>query len=333
MNVKKVVLDELYRCYSTMAMELDGQLHYFYASEEKDYPCYAYHADDYSKKVVWEKGGGVMSMIPHPQQKNTFFAIKDFYLKECPSLAKLVKIFYDGENFIQTEILHLPFLHRFDVFELDDKVWILASTIAKDKKDKDDWSLPGRVYCGILNHDTLESLDIVADGLYRNHGYARLQSKNGGVVTADQGIFKIHYIDHVWKFEQLYDKAVGEVALLDIDQDGHEEWLTIEPFHGSHIQLYKSQPTVQTLWSYPSEIDFAHTLQAAHFSFGPCFIGGVRRIHPDLFIISVKDGSINWEVLDDQAGPANCVAITYQGKDIILSANHTSNQAALYVLQ
>lgn len=332
MNFTKIVLDELYRCYSTMAMELDGQAHYFYASEEKDYPCYAYHAETYERKVVWEKGGGVMSMIPHPKELNTFLAIKDFYLKETPSQSKLVKIHYDGSRFIQTELLCLPFLHRFDVFELDEQIWILASTIAHDKKDKEDWSQAGKVYVGVLKGNTV-SLEPIQDGLYRNHGYARLSSGNGGTVTADQGIFKIFYEDHQWKVNQLSSKAVGEVAIIDLDHDGQDEWLTIEPFHGNEIHLYSSLNPNQTLWSYPHEIDFAHSLLAVNLTTGPSIFGGIRRIHPDLFRVYMKDKTIHWEVIDDQAGPANVAYTRYKNQDIILSANHTSNQAALYVLK
>jgi hypothetical protein len=58
MKIEKIRLDELFRCYSTAAIILDDELHLFYASEEKDYPCFAYSGKDFqNKKIVWEKAG------------------------------------------------------------------------------------------------------------------------------------------------------------------------------------------------------------------------------------------------------------------------------------
>ena len=56
MNIKKIRLDELYRSYSSAAINLDDELHLFFASEEKDHPCFAYSGSDFkNKKVVWKK--------------------------------------------------------------------------------------------------------------------------------------------------------------------------------------------------------------------------------------------------------------------------------------
>ncbi len=151
MHIEKIFLDEIYRCYSTMAMELDSELHYFFASEEKGYPCYAYPAQNiHLRKTVWEKGGGTMSMIPLPQTKNQFIAIMDFYLKECPSKAKLVHVSYEAGSFIQKDLFYLPFLHRFDLYEVNGKVWFIGATIAHDKKIKKIGLNPARSMWGNL---------------------------------------------------------------------------------------------------------------------------------------------------------------------------------------
>ena len=144
-----------------MAMELDGELHYFFASEEKGHPCYAYpHHDLKNRKVVWEQGGGTMSMIPLPNTKNQFIAIMDFYLKECPSQSKLVWFTYKDGAFIQKDLFYLPFLHRFDLYQVQDDVYFIGATIAHDKKDKEDWSLPGKIYTAKLPQDLNQSQDI-----------------------------------------------------------------------------------------------------------------------------------------------------------------------------
>lgn len=330
---EKIVLDELYRCYSTMAMELDGRMHYFFASEEKGYPCYAFDAETFARKVVWEKAGGVMSMIAHPQKKNTFLAIRDFYLKESPSVSRLVEVTFDGSEFVQKDILHLPYLHRFDVFYVDQKVWVLANTIARNKKDKEDWSEAGISYMGVLEDEKELDLKIVKDGLFRNHGYSRLSTQDGGYITGNEGIFKIQYQDKKWVVEQLADQPTSEAISTDLDQDGLNEWLTIEPFHGNKINFYKDKPSASNLiWTYPKDIDFAHTLISAKTKKGPAFFGGIRRIHTDLFMLTMNNGKVEYTLLDAEAGPANLAFVHYKGSDIILSASHTANKIELYVL-
>jgi hypothetical protein len=75
------------------------------------------HMHDLSqRKVVWDKMGGVMSMIPIPHQENQFLAITDFYLKDSPSLAKLTWVKYDSvHGFESHDLFYLPYLHRFDL--------------------------------------------------------------------------------------------------------------------------------------------------------------------------------------------------------------------------
>ncbi len=326
----KTVLGELYRAYSTMAMELDGQMHFFFASEEKAYPCFAYNADTLEKKVVWEKGGGVMSMIPYPGQKNVFLSIKDFYLKECPSVSKLVKVSYDGEKFNQEVMLDLPFLHRFDVLDIEGEVWLMLATIAEDKENKEDWTRAGKVYVAKLEEGKDIKLELVKDGVFRNHGYSRNQAGNGGYFTSDQGIFSIYRNNGEWTVEQLYDQMVSEVAVLDINKDGVDEWITIEPFHGDKITLYSNDTKPKEIWTYPVPINFAHTLITADTTYGPYFIGGIRRENTHLFTLTYKDGELVHEVVDELAGPANVAYIQYNGQNIILSSSHTANEMAIY---
>ena len=131
-----------------MSMKLDDELNIFFASEEKGYPGYAYSGENFkTRKTVWENGGGTMSMIPLPDRNNEFLAIMDFYLKESPSKAKLVWVKYDKETgFIIKDLFYLPYLHRFDLYKVEDKVFFIGATIAHDKQFKDDWSQPGKIY-------------------------------------------------------------------------------------------------------------------------------------------------------------------------------------------
>lgn len=341
MKIEKIFLDEIYRCYSTMTMELDGDLYYFFASEEKNFPCYAYSAKDLkTRKTVWEKGGGTMSMIPLPDTKNQFFAIMDFYLKECPSQAKLVWFTYEKGAFIQKDLFFLPFLHRFDLYKVGDDVYFIGATIAHDKQHKEDWSQPGKIYTAKLPKDLNQTqdikLEVLADGLTRNHGYTRATENNGGYFCSDEGITRVttpKSEDEVWKVERIFNGEIGEIAVGDVNHDGSEEIITIEPFHGKTIKIYeKTLEGYHSVYEYPKEIDFAHTLVSAKINGINSFVGGIRRVNPDLFIVQYKENAYQTIIVDEGCGPANLNVVDVDGKTIIHSSNHTKNEAAVYVV-
>jgi hypothetical protein len=339
MNIKKIRLGELYRCYSTMAMNLDNELHVFFASEEKGYPCMAYHGKDFSEsKVVWEKGGGTMSMIPIPHTSNQFLAVNDFYLKETPSHAGISWVTYNASTgFVRKDILKLPFLHRFDIYEVGQDLYLIGATIAHNKADKEDWSQAGKIYVGKLPKDLNHpiTLEVIAEGLFRNHGYSRSPKNDGGYFTCDQGVVKVTIPgkDGKWHVDQVLDGPIGEIALCDVDGDGHDELLTIEPFHGNTIKLYKLiNGKYEVVYVYPHKIDFAHTLVGTTLRGKPAFVGGIRREEADLFSITWENGKWVTTIIDQGVGPANLNVAHFEDHDLIHSSNHTANEAAVYVI-
>ena len=55
-------------------------------------------------------------MVPFPNRDGQFLAITEMYLKECPSKQTLVWVKKEKEGWKVQPILHVPFLHRFDIF-------------------------------------------------------------------------------------------------------------------------------------------------------------------------------------------------------------------------
>lgn len=341
MKISKINLGELYRCYSTMAMELDGVIHFFYASEEKGYPCYAFPVNDLeNRKVVWEKGGGTMSMIPLPNRKNEFLAIMDFYLKETPSVSKLVWFKYSAESgFEQKDLFYLPYLHRFDLYQTEDSLYLICATIAEHKEHKEDWTYPGKIYVTELPDDLNQpfELKVLKNGLFRNHGYCRSKTHIGGFFASDNGVYKVtapinKNLD--WNIDLLMDGKISEIAFSDINHDSIEEMITIEPFHGNSIKIYQNNDNAfNEIYSYPYELDFAHTILGTSLFNKNCFIGGIRRVNPDLFIITQENNELKTTIIDQGCGPANCNVYFDKNTIYIHSANHTQNHAALYVVE
>lgn len=341
MNIEKIQLDEMYRCYSTMAMDLDGELHLFYASEEIGYPAYAYSTRNFNdRKTVWEDGGGVMSMIPLPNSTNQFLAIRDFYLKESPSRAKLVWVVYSKEKgFEVTDLFNLPYLHRFDLFVVEDSIFFLGTTIAEAKDHKEDWSRPGKVYVAKLPSDLTQPihLEVIADNLTRNHGYYRSNDGSHCHISSDEGVFKIippMVLSDSWKVEKILEGRVSEIAFIDINNDGKEEMITIEPFHGNQIYVYELVDSLyQRVYTYPYTIDFAHTLVGAKILGVNSFVGGIRREQSDLFMIQYQHDEYVTTIIDPLVGPANLDVVNCDGYDLIHSSNHTQNHAAVYIIK
>lgn len=341
MKIEKVFLDEMYRCYSTMSMKLDGELHLFYASEEKGYPVYAYLYNDLSdRKTVWEAAGGVMSMIPLPFTENQFLAIRDFYLKETPSQAKLTWVKYDKETgFTSHDLFHLPYLHRFQLLSVEDRVYLLAATIAEKKEHKEDWSSPGKIYVAQLPKDLNDSfeLEVLVEGLFRNHGCYLANDHSCAYFASDEGILKVsppQQANETWKIERILEGRISEMAFSDLDGDGVEEMITIEPFHGNAIYIYKQEANVfKRVYEYPHEIDFAHTLVGTTIRGVNSFVGGIRRVNSDLFMIQYVDGQYVTTIVDEKVGPANLAVTHLDDCDLIHSSNHTLNHAAVYIVK
>lgn len=344
MKFVKKHLDDIVRCYCTSHMDIDDKCYAFFASENPESECYSYTGDDFSKKeVVWQGDrGGCMSIIPFVDRKGEFLAVNEFYLKISPSHAKLVRGKKTENGWEVKDLFNLPYLHRFDIYHVDGKDYVVCATIARDKANKEDWTRPGQVYVGEIPSD-LENNNVVlrqvADGLYRNHGYTRGQYNGAdcGYFGCDSGLYRLlppHGDNADWKFEKVMDGQIGEIAVCDIDGDGVEEFMTIEPFHGNSIHVYKLVDGKYTrVYTYPNEIDFAHALVATTLCGKPCFVAGIRRVNCECFVLTYENGEYKVHTVDEGGGPANLDVVHHNGKEYILAANHTKNEAAIYEVE
>ena len=89
----------------------------------------------------------------------------------------------------------------------------------------------------------------------------------------------------------------------------------------------------EAVYEYPHKIDFAHTLVGTMLRGVPSFVGGIRRENCDLFYIQYVDGEFKTEIVDKGCGPSNIAVVNEADRDIIISANHTGNEAAIYIVE
>ncbi len=341
MKIRKQHLDDMVRAYCASYMKVDGELNVLIASEEKGYPCYAYLGRDFNHRTtVWQEGGGCMSIIPIPGKPNEFLAVMDFYLKASPSEAKIVWGKYENNAWIIKDLVHLPYIHRFDLYRIDGLTYFVGATIADEKANKEDWSHPGSIYAAKLPNQPEEGLELIRikTGLTRNHGYSRSieNGKTFGYFTSDEGVFKLTPESDIsqWTFEQILDGPVGEIALADLDGDGVLELATIEPFHGNNIKVYhQCAEGYQVVYQYPHDVDFAHTLVGTTIRGVGTIVAGVRRMDCELFMIQCVDGQYASTLIEQGVGPANLAVVNEANRDIIVAANHTKYEAAVYIAE
>ena len=341
MNFERKKLTDLFRCYAVSDVTVQGQKKLLYATEGRG-ACLAFNADTLESSVVWDAPGGTMSMIPVPGTEGEFLAVQRFFPTFDSADATIVwtKPRQDGTWQVE-ELMHLPYVHRFDVLRVGGVNYFLGSVLCNSKQSRDDWSDPGKVYVGVLgeNAQTPVELQVLRDGLTKNHGYTRAvwKGKECGIVTAQEGAFVCtppQQKGGCWTVEQIFDRPISDIAIMDIDGDGEDEIATIEAFHGKDFIIYKKlDGTYKPVYRYPKKSDFGHVVWGGTLQGVPCFLGGFRRETKELFMVTCVDAahhlfhtqSIAWG-----NGPSNIHVMHGEKQDMILAADREIGEAAIY---
>lgn len=337
MEFIKKHLDDMKRCYCASHMTLNDELCIFLASEDPDVACNMYSGKNFeNKQNVWTKPGGCMSIVQIPGTKNEFLAVQEFYLKVSPSQSKIVRATYNDGQWSFTDVVKKEYIHRFGILQKDGVNYLVFATIADEKKEKNDWTHSGSIYAGVLptSADEPFTYQRIYEGLFRNHGFWQTKENGEDVIYfgSDQGILKL-WNDGNWQTQTILEGQIGEIATVDIDGDGQVEIMTIEPFHGNAIHIYKNiDGRYQRVWTYDNEIDFAHTLVGCTLAGKPTFVAGIRRMDAELFVVQYEDGEYKVTIVDQGVGPANVNVVNQEDRDLIIAANHTANEACVYIV-
>lgn len=343
MRIEKKSLAKLDRCYAASSVRVEGELRVLLATEGKG-SCLQFGEADFRASTVWDGPGGTMSIVEIPDARGAFLAIQNFFPTFQAESATIVRgnPRRDGGWEIKT-LFSLPYVHRFDVLKAGELSYFLGATLCGSKKDKEDWSDPGKVWVGQLpaSPDAKIELKPILEGLVRNHGYCHVEWEGGpaGLVCADQGIFAVYpplKSGGEWKTELVLDRPVSDVAVCDIDGDGIPELATIEPFHGKRLRVYKKNGKIfEPVWEYEKNLDFGHAVWGGMLRGVPTFLFGYRKEAAELFYLHCKSVSplrLAATTIEAGGGPSNVTVVNERERDLIIVANRMIGEAAVFVV-
>lgn len=342
MTIEKKTLDTMDRCYAVAAFKVDGRLQLFYASEGHG-PCYMYDAQSLERKVVWEEPGGTMCIVPLENTDGDFLAVQNFFPTFQSEKSTIVYGHYNKEHDtweIKT-LFNLPFIHRFDVLHTPHGRYLIACTLATSKKEKEDWSDPGKVYVAHLPDDLTKeiSLSVILDGLVKNHGYSRIyldDNTPASLVACESGIYKIippAFVNDSWNVTHIKKEETSDVCMLDIDGDGKNEIATIEGFHGSVLKIYKEEKDgYRELYKCARTMNFIHAIWSGNLRGIPTMIFGYRRHALELFLVQYDKENHEFKeyTVDIGTGPSNVTVVNGDEYDMILSSSRHIGEATVY---
>ena len=342
MNIEKQFLVTLNRCYSATHIQVDGQTRVLLATEGEG-QCLAWAGPGYdAAQEVWAGPGGTMSMVPIPGTNGEFLAVQKFFKMFQWEEAKLVHVKpLAAGSYAVTDVLHLPYIHRFDLVPVGERLYFIGCTLATTKESREDWSSPGKIFVGEYTGPGPLQVQVLKDGLTQNHGFSRLEREGRvtSLVTCQQGAFEVtppQTPGADWQVRQFMDWPISDIAAIDIDGDGELEFATIEAFHGSYYRVYKQAGGQwQKIYEHPEVSEFYHVVTGTTLAGTPVFLGGCRRGKQQLFYVHALPGAplqLQAEVIEEGVGPSNVHVLHEAGRDIIVSANREKAEAALYIV-
>jgi len=216
---------------------------------------------------------------------------------------------------------------------------LVAATICGGKSFQEDWSKPGAIYISKIpdNFEEEWHLQPILTGLFQNHGLI-VQEMDGShylYIGCRNGLLRVRIPvdpEGPWEADTILDTPVSDLSFFDLDGDGQLELVTIEPFHGNRLVIYRSE---KSNWKpvFETELAFGHVVWSGMLSGQPGILAGSRKEREELswYYSSVKDLNLRTRFdIDTKIGPTQIDVIHEPVRDLIVSANHTRGEIALY---
>lgn len=340
MEVEKQHLADLDDAYATGLVEINDESCLLVGPETRGRPLKFTPPEWTEEELILNELGGCMNVRSFSQIEDSFLAIEGFYpvFQSEGAGVVLVQKNSDG-NWEKQRILDLPFVHRIEEVRVGGDSFLVASSLAAAKDSPEDWSESGTTYVGKISEVPSEGPEMkeVLSGVHKNHGLhvTEINGSRSILITGQEGIFSISVPSRVsgeWKTDKLVDHEVSDVSVADLDNDGEPELVTIEPFHGDTLGLYKMEDgNWERQSTYP--LNFGHVVWAGEVLGEPKVIAGSRDGEAELVCLTVDGNSLELEedfVLDQGVGPAQISVLSRPDSEIVFSANNGADEVGMY---
>ncbi|MFH0759324.1 MAG: hypothetical protein V2B15_18705 [Bacteroidota bacterium] len=187
---------------------------------------------------------------------------------------------------------------------------LVAASVSQHKENPQDWSKPGEIYLPTPGENLTENWgsQLLDSGITRNNRMtkATFNGREALCVSGVEGIFALSSAASGGiEIKQIFGREVSEMAFVDLDGDGVLEMVTIEPFHGSALNIYKR---IDGYWNvkFSDTLSFGHGLSNGMFNGEPVIVAGNRRDSLALGIFTIDNldkGTVNRNVIEEEAGP------------------------------
>ncbi|MFC2080782.1 hypothetical protein ACFLR8_01060 [Bacteroidota bacterium] len=331
---KKKILD-IEAVYTARAFGNESEFFIGAGSETKP-EAYLYTLSSCEASPIPHIPGGMMSFIPVPGKPHLYVSIMGLFPQFDGKESGIYLHTRMETNWESGKALGLPFAHRCEVLQQGGKDYLVAATISTHKEDPADWSAPGEVHIIDLDHCEYRKWksELIDNNITRNHGMCKavIDGKELVCVSGAEGIFYVDKDGDDWSVNQLFLKEVSEMFFFDLDGDGQDELVCIEPFHGNTLNIYKKDGA-NWQQKFSAELSFGHGLSAGIFKSEPTIVVGNRSGSLALESFVVQDlmtGKVERGMIEEGCAPTQTQVFTFNSKDYILSANQKKNEVALY---
>ena len=244
--IQKQRILEIKNVYTANAFKTENGFYVGAGSEtEPDVFLYDLARDQVDR--VSECPGGLMSFIPVPGQPRRFVTIMGLFPPFIGMEAGLYLHKKTDKGWNTTKAMELPFAHRCEFLRLGSQNFLVAATVSKHKEEPADWSRPGELHLISMDDQAMQwKSRVIGEGITRNHGMTKaiIDGKESLFVSGVEGIFSIAPgKDNDWIVVPVFENEVSEMTFIDLDGDGNKEMVTIEPFHGTSLNIYKKTGT------------------------------------------------------------------------------------------
>lgn len=341
MNITKKVLKNVECPYAVSAYTF-GDRKKVICATEVDGPCVGIWADTLEEELIWDGFGGTMNTC-QLNENGDFLAIQRFYNGFICRDACIVHMRKKADNsWSMTEVLEIPFCHRICVIPVGTERYVIASVLANDKQDEEDWSQPGRVELYRLNDEGfLVEKQILLSDFHKNHGlYAgTLNGEQVVIVTGVEGVYKISVPSvpgQPWETTCLIKREISDCTVIDLDGDGADELITIEEFHGNRVVVNKLLDNKwEEVYSYP--VEFGHAIWSGVLLGKPSFLIGYRSSNAALLKFSLRkksegDWFMDVSVIDEHESPTNIAVVHEPDKEKVFCCSGGKHRIVLYEL-